>query len=77
MKNGILQIGLVAMLLLLPGCGDGGKARVHGTANFSDGEPIPFGIVTFSDGKNMYTGEVNQGVFEMGTEDLGAGVPPG
>ena len=67
---------LVAAAMVVSGCG--GNVKVKGTVKFANGEPLPGGVVNFTDGQKNYRGEIQtDGTFEMRTFKPGDGVPKG
>ena len=48
---------LVAAAMVVSGCG--GNVKVKGTVKFANGEPLPGGVVNFTDGQKNYRGEIN------------------
>jgi hypothetical protein len=76
------QLGIVGLTLFaLAGCG-GGKHPVRGTVTLEDGSPLTKGMVVFerNDGGAPLTarGEIQpDGRYELSTDKLGDGVPPG
>lgn len=67
---------LVAAAMVVSGCG--GNVKVKGTVKFANGEPLPGGVVNFTDGQKNYRGEIQtDGTFEMRTFKPGDGIPKG
>ena len=59
------------------GCGGSGTS-VTGTVKYSDGTPVPAGMVMFTGEKYSATGEIKaDGTYEMGSLRPGDGVPAG
>lgn len=72
----LLAFVFIASVLLIGGCG--GNVKVKGTVKFANGEPLPGGVVNFTDGQNNYRGEIQtDGTFEMRTFKPGDGIPKG
>jgi len=72
----ILTLLFVASVLVVSGCG--GRCQVTGKVTFSDGTPLTFGTVTFSNDTTMCKGDVQEdGTYRMRTFKPGDGVPPG
>lgn len=67
---------LLLVCVSFSGCGNG-DVKIAGTASYSDGTPLPHGIITISDDKSQYTGPVKNGKFVMGGLAPGSGMPPG
>ena len=78
----LFRLGIAGLTVLtLAGCG-GGKCPVRGTVMLDDGGPLTKGIVVFerSEGGSAITarGEIQpDGHYELSTDKLGDGVPPG
>lgn len=72
----ILTLLFVASVLVVSGCG--GRCQVTGKVTFSDGTPLTFGTVTFSNSSTVCKGEIQEdGSYRMRTFKPGDGVPPG
>jgi hypothetical protein len=79
----LFRLGAVALALLtvVAGCGDE-KRPVRGTVTLADGSPLTKGMVVFErmEGGAALTarGEIRpDGGYELSTDKLGDGVPPG
>lgn len=67
---------LLATVMVVSGCG--GNVKVKGVVKYANGEPLPGGVVNFTDGTNNYRGEIQtDGTFEMRTFKPGDGIPKG
>ncbi len=72
----IASFVLIACILCFVGCSN--KVKMHGTVKFSDGAPLEKGTLFFSDGMQMFQGEIRpDGTFEIGEIQDGDGIPPG
>jgi hypothetical protein len=66
---------LIILFLFLTGCG---QIKVSGKVTFPDGSPLTTGRVLFDDGKNNYSGMIqNDGSFSVGMLKDGQGIPRG
>ena len=79
MKNNVSKlVALVGVFMLVACAGCGGRVQVSGTVKFSDGTPLTYGTLNFTDGKVMCKGQIEKdGTFKMRTFKPGDGVPPG
>jgi hypothetical protein len=68
---------ILLVCLCFSGCDGNGNVKISGTASYEDGTPLPKGIITISDDKSQYTGDVKSGKFVMGGLAPGSGIPPG
>ena len=72
----LLALFSVALLVACVGCG--GRSQVHGKVVFSDGSPLTYGTVNFTNNDTLCKGEIQEdGSFKMRTFKPGDGVPPG
>ena len=62
--------------VVLTGCGDG-TVQSSGTVTFSNGDPVPSGIVFFENPQFSYRGIIRDGVYEIEGVTSGSGLPPG
>ncbi|MGL4943796.1 MAG: hypothetical protein ACRC46_11480 [Thermoguttaceae bacterium] len=66
---------LVAVSFSVIGCGD---PKVTGKVKFSDGSPLPVGMVMFQSGNFLGSGTLNSdGTYTAGKLKDGDGIPPG
>ncbi len=79
MKNNVSKLLALFSVLLLVACvGCGGRFKVKGKVVFSDGSPLTFGTVNFTNNDVICKGQIEKdGTFEMRTFKPGDGVPPG
>jgi hypothetical protein len=63
-------------LIVVGGCGSG-HVPGGGTVTYATGEPVPMGIVSFSNHQYNYMGAIRDGVFTLGGLKEGDGLPPG
>jgi len=63
------------MLVGITGCSR--NIESGGTVKYSDGDPVPCGIIFFSDAKNSYESVIDNGVFQLGGLKPGKGIPAG
>jgi hypothetical protein len=60
------------------GIGCSGRVNVSGHVTFSDGEPLNFGEVCFTEGQKTFSGWVKEnGYYSPGEFKDGDGIPPG
>lgn len=72
----VLCLGLLCCILCCAGCSQ--KIKTHGTVKFPDGTPLEKGTVFFSNGIQMFQGEIqSNGTFKIGEIRDGDGIPPG
>jgi len=62
--------------VVLTGCGDG-TVPSSGTIKFSNGEPVPFGLVFFENPQFSYRGTIQDGTYQIEGVKRGSGLPPG
>ena len=68
---------LCLVVILLNGC-DGDKKQLSGKVTFSDGKPVTYGKVVFSNSTFLATGNIQKdGSYRMGSTGEKDGVPPG
>ncbi|MDR2641756.1 MAG: carboxypeptidase-like regulatory domain-containing protein [Planctomycetaceae bacterium] len=67
---------LLFVLAAVAGCGNG-HVSGSGTVKYSTGEPVPNGTIFFSTPQFNYTGNITNGVFELGGLKQGDGLPHG
>lgn len=79
MKNRVSQLFALLSVFMLAVCvGCGGNAKVTGKVTFSDGTPVTFGTIIFSNDTTICKGEINEkGEYAMRTFKPGDGVPKG
>lgn len=79
MKNNVSKlVALVGVFMLVACAGCGGRVQVKGTVKFSDGTPLSYGTVNFTNDTTMCKGQIEKdGSFTMRTFKPGDGVPPG
>ena len=62
----LLSFSILALAICVTGCGD--KVKVTGKVTFSDGAPLTVGTVCFTNGNDLFKGEIQQdGSYEMRT----------
>ncbi|MDR1484334.1 MAG: hypothetical protein LBT09_05880 [Planctomycetaceae bacterium] len=66
---------LLFVLFVVAGCGNG-HVSGSGIVKYSNGEPVPNGIIFFSTPQFNYTGDITNGVFELGGLRAKDGLPP-
>jgi len=65
----------ILVLIFLAGCGD---PKVTGKVTFSDGTPLPKGVVMFQKDDFVGSGEIKKdGTYSAGKQKDGDGLPPG
>lgn len=67
---------LLFCVALVTGCGDG-TVQSSGTVKFSNGEPVPFGIIFFENPQFSYRGTIQDGTYQIEGLKRGSGLPPG
>ncbi|MBR4750307.1 MAG: hypothetical protein IKX88_00755 [Thermoguttaceae bacterium] len=79
MKNNVSKLLALFSVLLLVACvGCGGRSQVHGKVVFSDGSPLTYGTLVFTNDSTICKGDIqDDGTFKMRTFKPGDGVPPG
>jgi hypothetical protein len=74
-KKIVLSLCLLVTLLSV-GCT--GRVKVSGYVKFSDGEPLNFGEVCFTEGEKTFFGRIQEnGYYAPGEFQDGDGIPPG
>ncbi|GHT26901.1 hypothetical protein FACS18942_05220 [Planctomycetales bacterium] len=66
----------ILLFILLAGCSQ--NVKITGQVKFNDGEPVRFGLVSFSDDKNSFYARIdNGGRYALGVTADGTGIPEG
>jgi hypothetical protein len=69
---------LLCVIFCLIAVGCSGNKKLTGKVTFSDGEPVPKGMVIFEKDNYMSRGEIQpDGSYTMSTERANDGIPPG
>ena len=79
MKNNVSKfLAFVCVVAMIACAGCGGRSQVSGKVVFSDGTPLTYGTVNFTNNEVACKGQIEKdGTFKMRTFKPGDGVPPG
>ena len=79
MKNNVSKLlAFVCVVAMVACAGCGGRSQVSGKVVFSDGTPLTYGTVNFTNNEVACKGQIEKdGTFKMRTFKPGDGVPPG
>ena len=79
MKNNVSKLlAFVCVVAMIACAGCGGRSQVSGKVVFSDGTPLTYGTVNFTNNEVVCKGQIEKdGTFKMRTFKPGDGVPAG